>query len=543
MTDKGWIRSFARRPDDSDEAAFSKALVLVVALSCCACGLVWGLLYSVVFGLGPTTALPLAFVLIVGTAILVSARTKDDRPLVYAQIACITWIPALIEWTIGSTAASGLVIAWSFLGPIGALIFLSFRQALVWMGQFVLIVLVSTAFQPALLGVRLPVPPGVQAAFFAMNVGAAAAVVFTAAAWFVITIQRELTLRLEANQALAESHRQLVASQQALVQTEKMAALGRVSAGMAHELNNPASAAQRGASQLREAVEAMSAASFALGEARLDDRQLERIQELEGGAEARVRSPVTLGPMERLDREAVIQDWLDGNRIEIGHVDAAALVDLGFDADALRELHGMFEPEALGLVLERTVWWHAIVALIAEIGHGSGRVTEIVRALKSYTYLGQGPVQAVDLNDGLNDTLVMLHGILKQGIVVTRDFDATLPRVDMHGAELNQVWTNLISNAVDAMDGQGELTVRSRRDGAEAVVQIIDSGPGISPEVRDRLFDPFVTTKPVGKGTGLGLSISRNIVVHNHGGTIDVQSEPGRTCFEVRLPLGGGPPR
>ncbi|MCG6958142.1 MAG: hypothetical protein LJF04_19305 [Gemmatimonadetes bacterium] len=110
----------------------------------------------------------------------------------------------------------------------------------------------------------------------------------------------------------------------------------------------------------------------------------------------------------------------------------------------------------------------------------------------------------------------------------------------MHGAELNQVWTNLISNAVDAMDGQGELTLRSRRDGAEAVVQIIDSGPGVPPEVRDRLFDPFVTTKPVGKGTGLGLSISRNIVVQNHGGTIDVRSEPGRTCFEVRLPLGRG---
>jgi len=478
MSDRGWIRAFARRPDDSDAVAFSKALALMIALSCCGCGIVWSLLYEAVFGPGPTMALALLFVAIVGGAIVVSARKRDHRPLIHAQIACITWIPALIQWTIGSTASSGLVIAWSFLGPIGALIFLSFRQALTWMGMFVLIVLVSTIFQPSLLGAPLPVPQSVQSAFFAMNVGVAAAVVFAAAAWFVKTIQRELTLRLEANQALAESHSRLMASQQALVQTEKMAALGRVSAGMAHELNNPASAAQRSANQLREAVEEVSRASFSLGQARLDVRQLARIHELEVEAENRVRTPVTLDPLERLDRESGIRDWLDANGLEGVDVHAAALVDLGFDADDLGELQGLFDGDALGAVFERTVSWYAIMSLIAEIGHGSGRITEIVRALKSYTYLGQGPVQAVDLNEGLNDTLVMLSGILKQGIAVTRDFDATLPRVDMHGAELNQVWTNLISNAVDAMGGHGELTVRSRRDGKEAVVQIIDSGPG-----------------------------------------------------------------
>ncbi|MCG6988831.1 MAG: GHKL domain-containing protein [Gemmatimonadetes bacterium] len=131
----------------------------------------------------------------------------------------------------------------------------------------------------------------------------------------------------------------------------------------------------------------------------------------------------------------------------------------------------------------------------------------------------------------------MLNSVLKQGVAVRRDYDATLPPVVARGAELNQVWTNLIDNAVDAMGGVGELTVRSRREGEHAVIQIIDSGPGVAPDVRDRIFDPFVTTKAVGDGTGLGLSISRNIVVQHHGGTIDVESEPGRTCFEVRLPL------
>jgi len=538
MRGGGWVRAFASRPDDSDEVAFSKALVLVIALSCCGCGIIWSLLYLVVFGPGPTMALPLLFVAIVGGAVAVSARVRDHRPLIYAQLVCITWIPAFIEWTIGSTASSGLVIAWSFLGPIGALMFLSFRQALAWMGMFIVIVLVSTIVQPALLGGPLPVGRGTQAAFFAMNVGSAAAVVFAAAGGFVRTIQRELALRLEANRALAESHRQLVASRQVLVQTEKMAALGRVSAGMAHELNNPAAAAQRGAGQLREAVGALSAASFSLGQARLRDGQLQRIGGLEAKAEDRVRNPRSLPALERLDRESEVQDWLDTHDLATIDVDAAVLTELEIDAGDLDELRSLFGGDSLTAVLERTVRWYTILSLIAEIGHGSGRIAEIVRALKSYTYLGQSPVQTMDLNEGLGDTLLMLHGILKEGIEVTRDFDATLPRVDMKGAELNQVWTNLISNAVDAMGGQGELTVRTGRDGAEAVVQIIDSGPGIPPEVRDRLFDPFVTTKPVGTGTGLGLSISRNIVTH-HGGTIEVRSEPGNTCFEVQLPLGG----
>jgi signal transduction histidine kinase len=538
MSDQGWIRAFARRPDDSDEVAFSKALVLVIALSCCACGIVWGLLYAAVFGPGPTMALALLFVVIVGGAIVLSARLRDHRALIYAQIACITWIPAFIEWTIGSTASSGLVIAWSFLGPIGALMFLSFRQALAWMGMFVLIVLVSTVVQPSLLGAPLPVGRGTQAAFFAMNIGAASAVVFAAAGWFVKRIQRELTLRLEVNRALAESHRQLVASQEVLVQTEKMAALGRVSAGMAHELNNPAAAAQRGAGQLRDAVHGLSRASYSLGEARLDAGQLDRLRGLEAMAGDRVRSPRTLTPLERMDRESEVQDWLDDHDVDATGVDAGALMELEIGAHELDELMALFGRDVLAAVLERTVRGYTILSLIAEIGHGSERISEIVRALKSYTYLGQSPVQTMDLNQGLGDTLVMLNSILKEGITVTRDLDDTLPRVDVHGAELNQVWTNLITNAVDAMDGQGELMVRSGRDGADAVVQIIDSGPGIPPDVRDRLFDPFVTTKPVGMGTGLGLSISRNIVGH-HGGTIHVRSEPGRTCFEVRLPLSG----
>lgn len=537
MSVQRWIRQFARRPDDTEAEAASKALILVIALSCSGCGLIWGLLYAAVFGLGPTMALPFAFCVIVGGAAVVSARLADHRPLIYAQIACIVWIPALIEWTIGSTSGSGVVIVWSFLGPIGALMFLSLRQALVWMGVFLIIVLVSTAFQPALLGAPLPVSQGMRSVFFGMNVGMASAVVFAAAAWFVMTIQRELALRLQANKALAESHRQLAASQQVILQSEKMAALGRLSAGMAHELNNPAAATLRGSGQLKEAMDSLCRVSFALGQARLEPEHLDRLDQLTALAEQRARDPAALSPADRIEREADVETALDDRGLTALEEYSADLVDLGIDAAALDELDDVFGDAALVPALERTLLWHTVVTLIAGIQNGSGRISRIVGALKSYTFLDRGEVQTVDLNAGLNDTLVMMDSVLKAGIAVQRDLEPALPTITAQGGSLNQVWTHLIANAAEAMGGEGELTVRSRREGDQAVIQIIDSGPGIPPAVADCLFDPFVTTKPVGEGTGLGLYVSRNTIVQQHGGTLEVDSRPGRTCFEIRLPL------
>jgi signal transduction histidine kinase len=353
----------------------------------------------------------------------------------------------------------------------------------------------------------------------------------------LVIFQEQQLVNKKLEDLVHERTLELEASQQTLIQSEKMAALGRVSAGMAHELNNPASAAQRAVSQLRVAMDALGRTTFTLGRTSLAPDQIERIQELEASAAERVRTPLTIDSVQRMDREAEVQDWLADHELSSLDEHAGALVDLGIETGDLDELRDLFEADALAAVLERTVEWHTTLGLIAEIGQGAGRVTEIVRALKSYTYLDQAPVQAVDVNEGLNDTLVVLHSLLKDGISVKREFDPNLPRITARGAELNQVWTNLIENAVDAMEGEGELTVRTARDGDEVMVQIIDSGPGIPSEVRDRLFDPFVTTKAIGKGTGLGLSMSRNIIVEHHGGTLDVASEPGRTCFEIRIPL------
>ena len=180
---------------------------------------------------------------------------------------------------------------------------------------------------------------------------------------------------------------------------------------------------------------------------------------------------------------------------------------------------------------------YVIYNLLTEIGQGAGRIAGIVKALKSYTYLDQAPVQAVDVNEGLDDTLLILRSKLKTGISVRREYSQDLPRIQAYGSELNQVWTNLIDNAVDAMGGQGEITLRTRKEGESVVVEVEDDGPGIPEDIQARIFDAFFTTKPPGKGTGLGLDISYRIVVDKHRGDMKVISQPGRTIFQVRLPL------
>jgi signal transduction histidine kinase len=184
--------------------------------------------------------------------------------------------------------------------------------------------------------------------------------------------------------------------------------------------------------------------------------------------------------------------------------------------------------------------WHAhsyrVYRLLDEIRHGAGRLVEIVGAMKAYSYLGQGEVQSVDVNEGIRSTLVILRSKLKRGIQVKQDLDTRLPRIEAMGGELNQVWTNLLDNAADAMDGRGEIRLRSSLQGERVVVEVEDDGPGIPEDHQSRVFDAFFTTKPPGKGTGLGLNTVYNIVVGKHGGAIRVRSQPGKTVFTVELP-------
>jgi signal transduction histidine kinase len=322
-----------------------------------------------------------------------------------------------------------------------------------------------------------------------------------------------------------------------LRQTERLATLGRLSAGMAHELNNPTAIARQGAEQLRSSIARLERAQFALGAAGLSSEQHELISELEKEAEARAKKPSSLDPVARSDLEQEVEDWLDNNGIEDPWEHASTLVSMGLCSAELEDLTKSFDPKVAPVVIDYFGSQFTAYTLLEEIGHGATRIAEIVKALKGYSYMDQAPVQSVDVREGLNDTLVMLSSKLREGIKVNLNYAEDLPRIQGYGSELNQVWTNLIDNAVSAMDGQGALELRTYQDDGWVVVEVADNGPGIPSEAQGKVFDPFYTTKAPGEGTGLGLNISHGIVTEKHRGQISVESTPGATRFTVKLPI------
>jgi signal transduction histidine kinase len=329
----------------------------------------------------------------------------------------------------------------------------------------------------------------------------------------------------------------LRATDNMLRQSEKMAQLGTLSAGMAHELNNPAAAAQRGAAQLKAAIGEMQRAQLAFVDLGLIETQLDRLRTLYEVAEASASNPADLDTLARSDRETEIERWLAGRSIDEAWQLAPSLLNMGFDPARLDELSGEFPKRQLPAVL---AWLHAIYtaySLMEEIAQGAGRISEIVKALKLYVYLDQAPMQTVNLHAGLDNTLVLLRSRLKGGINVRREYAGDVPLIEAYGSELNQVWTNIIDNAAAAMEGHGALILRTRQEDGGVVVEIEDNGPGIPEEHLGKIFDPFFTTKPPGQGTGLGLNITYNIVVNRHRGEINVRSQPGKTVFEIWLPV------
>ena len=322
-----------------------------------------------------------------------------------------------------------------------------------------------------------------------------------------------------------------------LRQSERLATLGRLSAGMAHELNNPTAVARQGAEQLRTSIARLERAQFALGAAGLSGAQQNLIAELEKEAEARAKKPSSLDPVARSDLEQEVEDWLERNGVEDPWEHASTLVSMGLCTAELEDLIKNFDPAKAPIVIDYFGSQFTAYTLLEEIGHGARRVAEIVKALKGYSYMDQGPVQSVDVREGLNDTVVMLSSRLRDGINVSLDYAEDLPHIQGYGSELNQVWTNLIDNAIAAMGGEGGLELRAYQEDDWVVVEVADSGPGIPIETQTKIFDPFFTTKAPGEGTGLGLNISHGIVVDKHGGQISVESKPGATRFTVKLPI------
>ena len=321
-----------------------------------------------------------------------------------------------------------------------------------------------------------------------------------------------------------------------LRQSEKMAQLGTMTAGVAHELNNPAAAVKRGVDQLQEMLKAFVESQSRIDGLAPDGPHRQTLAELAALVQESAGRPTDLDPIARSDREMEIEEWLEEHGLEEGWELAPALVSLGYDETGLGGLADRLGSELLPTALRWMSSSYAVQSLLAEIGQGAGRISDIVKAMKSYSYLDQAPVQNVDVHEGLDNTLLILRSKLS-GTHVRREYATDLPKIQGYGSELNQVWTNLLDNAADALEGQGEIAIRTHQEGDEVVVEIEDNGPGIPTEIQSRVFDPFFTTKPPGQGTGLGLDISYNIVVQKHSGYVKLFSEPGRTRFEVRLPM------
>jgi signal transduction histidine kinase/predicted CoA-binding protein len=321
-----------------------------------------------------------------------------------------------------------------------------------------------------------------------------------------------------------------------LQQSEKMAQLGTMTAGIAHELNNPAAAMGRGAAQLEESIDRLRKTTLQLSKINLTETQQHTLDTLENLARQRASYPADLDPLARSDLQDQLETWLDEHEIDDSWELAPILVELNYDEELLNQLVSVFQSGGLSEVIQWLEATYNSYRLLQEIIQGTSRMSEIIKALKSYVYLDQAPMQTIDIHESLDNTLVMLRSKLKDGIHVQRAYDPDLPHILAFGSELNQVWTNLIDNAVDAMDGKGELIIRTRHEGEWVYVEFQDNGPGIPPDIQPKLFSPFFTTKPMGKGTGLGLNISYNIA-KKHGGEITVTSQPGMTCFQVRLPL------
>jgi signal transduction histidine kinase len=351
----------------------------------------------------------------------------------------------------------------------------------------------------------------------------------------------ETLLASSSSAALAVLHwvmARLTQNEALLHQQERAVALGTLSAGLAHELNNPAAAAQRSASEMAEALRNWLSLTHEIEALARDEDRTAWFEDFSQEVSRRFEAPLKLDALERIDLVDELQVWLEASGVEAAWELAPGMVTFGWTVDQLEKLKAELS-RSVPLFSLGLRWLGAgclMNGLLIEVLQTTEKISQIVRAMKSYTYLDQAPLLEVDVHEGLENTLVIMQHKLKQGISIKREYASDLPRIEAYASELNQVWTNILDNAIGAMNGAGQITLRTYEKDNQVVVEIADNGPGIPTEILTRIFEPFFTTKPPGQGTGLGLHISHDIVANRHHGQLLVRSVPGETTFQAILP-------